>query len=202
MAKIATIAALRTLYDQPMERAAKKDIGRIDQHIRTFIAHSPFCVVSSTGANGRCDASPRGDAAGFVHVLDDRTLLIPDRPGNNRLDTLTNIIERPEVGLLFLVPGAREQLRVNGTAELRDDPELLRLFEVRGKLPKLVIRVAVHEAYLHCGKAVIRSDLWNSALHVKREALPSIGQVIQAQTGLGAGETHAEMDARYEKTLY
>lgn len=202
MSRIATIAALRTLYDQPMERAAKKDIGRLDRHIRDFIARSPFVVVSSTGANGRCDASPRGDAAGFVQVLDDKTLAIPDRPGNNRLDTLTNIIERPEVGLLFLVPGAREQLRVNGTAELHDDAELVRLFEVRGKLPKLVIRVAVHEAYLHCGKAVIRSDLWNPARHIRRDTLPSIGEVIHAQTGLGASESHAEMDTRYERTLY
>ena len=145
-------AALRGLYDPPMELAILKQLDRLDGHCRNFIAHSPLVVVGSTRAGRGTDVSPRGDAPGFARVLDDHTIAIQDRPGNNRLDTMSNIVTDAEVGLLFLIPGIDETLRINGTARLSQDPELLAAAAVNGREPRLIILVAVREAFLHAAR--------------------------------------------------
>ena len=203
MARIATIAQLRTHYGQPHERAVLKETDRLHRHHVRFIELSPFVAISSTGADGRGDVSPRGEKPGFVHVLDETTLAVPDRPGNNRLDTLTNVITHPNVGLMFLLPGVNEILRVNGEAELRDDPDLMARFLVNGKAPQLVIVVNVKQAYLHCAKALMRSSLWDERGKVARGVLPSMGEMLRDQIG---PQIEAESDeaalARYKTQLY
>ena len=203
MGQIADIGQLRTIYRQPKGRAAVKVIHSFEKHSRRMIELSPFLVISTTGADGIADVSPRGDGPGFVKVLDDRTLAIPDRPGNNRLDTLTNILSNPAVGTIFFVPGVDEVLRVNGTAEIRDDPELLAPFEMRGKLPATVLVVKAQEIYLHCAKAIMRSGLWKAETQVERSALPTIGQMIADQVGEERPpETQQEVERQYEQVLY
>lgn len=203
MARITSLAELRALYAAPMERAVLKELASLHAHHKRFIALSPFVAISSTGADGRGDVSPRGEKPGFVHVLDDTTLAIPDRPGNNRLDTLTNVIANPNVGLLFLLPGVNEILRVNGEAELRDDAELLGRFTVNGRAPKLVIVVHVKQAYLHCAKAIMRSALWDDANRVSRDAMPTMGQMLRDQIGPQIEAEPADVaEARYRTQLY
>lgn len=203
MARIDTIERLRELYGTPSKLATCKQLDRLDRHCRAFVALSPFCVVSTQGADGLGDATPRGDAPGFVAVLDDRTLALPDRPGNKRLDTLRNILENPGIGLLFLIPGFDDTLRVNGTAEIREDEDLRARFAVDGRLPACVVVVHVREAYLHCAKAFIRSRLWDSDARVERSRLPSLGQMIKDQvSGDLAVPTDAELTAVYRKELY
>jgi PPOX class probable FMN-dependent enzyme len=203
LARIETLEALRRLYKPPSERARLKQLDRLDRHCRRFIELSPLLVLASTNPSGGTDASPRGGAPGFVHVLDERTLLIPDRPGNNRIDSLANFIACPEVGLLFLVPGVDECLRVNGTAEIRDDAELCARFVVDGRRPATVLSVRVREAFLHCGKALMRARLWDPASRIDRASLPSIGEMIKDQVNLsGPAESQAEMLARYRESLY
>jgi PPOX class probable FMN-dependent enzyme len=202
LSHIIDVASLRALYGPVGERSARKQLDRLDRHCRRFVELSPFVLLSSTGPDGLGDVTPRGDAPGFVAIEDDRTLLIPDRPGNNRLDSLTNIVERPGVGLLFLVPGVDETLRVNGTAEIHADPSLLARFAVDGKLPRTVLKIAVREAYLHCAKAFMRSRLWDPAARIDRSTLPSMGEMLRDQLSLSEGETQAEMLRRYEATLY
>ena len=155
---------LRELYPAPNERAVRKQLDHLDVHCRRFIELSPFLVMASVaaGTDGPLDASPRGGAPGFVKALDATTLLVPDAPGNNRLDSLSNIVATERVGLLFLVPGIDETLRVNGAAQVSDDPALLALFTAERHLPRVVIRVAVQQAYLHCAKAFMRSQLWSA----------------------------------------
>ena len=170
--------------------------------IARFVALSPFVVIASVDAQGALDASPRGGAPGFVRVADAHTLLIADSPGNNRLDTLTNIIATGSVGLLFMIPGVDETLRVNGRARLNDDAAVLATFADEKRAPKLVIEVTVIDAYLHCAKAFMRSQLWNAASMVDRSALRSMGEMLSDQTGMpGAPETQAEMRARYAMDL-
>lgn len=202
MALITTPEQLRQLYAQPRERSLKKQLPRLDRYCRQFIGLSPFCLLSSQSASGQADVSPRGDRAGFVRVMDDHTLLIPDWPGNNRLDSLSNILSNPAVGLLFLVPGIDETLRVNGRAEIRDDLELLGLFAHGERLPITVLVIKVEEAYLHCAKALMRSRLWQADLQVDRDVLPSMGEMLKEQTGAAVAETQAEMLERYKQTLY
>lgn len=203
MARITTLDALRTLYRSPHERAVQKDIGRLDRHCLRFLELSPFLAISSTGADGRGDVSPRGEHPGFVKALDEHRLAIPDRPGNNRLDTLSNIIANPEVGLMFMIPGVNEMLRVNGSAELRDDEDLKAEFVVDGRPPKLVIVVNITEAYLHCPKALMRSALWDERAKVARSVMPSLGEMIAEQIGQGApAETNEAMLERYKSQLY
>ena len=203
MARIETLEGLRKLYKEPNERARLKQLDRLDRHCRRFIALSPLLVLASGGEAGGNDASPRGGEPGFVRVLDDRTLAIPDRPGNNRIDSLANLLRSPEVGLLFLVPGVDEVLRVNGRAEIRDDPELCASFAVEGRRPATVTLVAVREAYLHCGKALMRAQLWDPARYVARKSLPSIGEMIKEQANLAApAENQDAMVVRYRETLY
>ena len=200
--EIATLDALRSLYAAPRERALKKELRHLDRHCRAFIALASFAVVSTGSAAGAMDASPRGGEPGFIKVGDDTTLLIPDAPGNNRLDTLENIIATGRVGLLFLIPGVDETLRVNGNARVVDTPKLLEEFSSEKRKPKLIIEVAVEDVYLHCAKALMRSKLWSSASQVERSVLPTMGQMLNDQTGTNApAETQAEMAERYKADL-
>jgi uncharacterized protein len=203
MGRIATVEQLRSKYGNPGPRAVLKEATRLHRHHIRFIEMSPFLAISSTGKDGRGDVSPRGEKPGFVHVIDDETIAIPDRPGNNRLDTLTNIVTNPNVGLLFLLPGVNEIMRVNGAAELRDDPDLMQRFTVNGKPPRLVILVKVQEAYLHCAKALMRSALWNPETIVPRSVLPSMGEMLRDQIGPDIEiETAEAAFARYKTELY
>jgi PPOX class probable FMN-dependent enzyme len=175
-------AGLRGLYKEPMDLAVLKQLDRLDAHCRNFLAHSPFVVIGSTRPGRGTDVSPRGDAPGFARVLDDHTIAIPDRPGNNRLDTLSNIVMDADVGLLFFIPGIDETLRVNGTAKLSREAELLAAAAVQGREPRLVILVTVREAFLHCGKALKRSRLWHDDYRVDKKSFPSLGRMIVEQT--------------------
>lgn len=179
---IATDAALRALYPAVTPLARIKELDHIDKHARAFIAASPFVCLGTARADGSADVSPRGDAPGFVKVLDAHTLAMPDRPGNNRLDSLSNIVANPQVGLMFLIPGIGEILRVNGQARIVRDPALLAGFEVNGKLPTTAIVVAVKQAFLHCTKAIHRGKLWANEAKADRKILPPLGHMIVEQT--------------------
>jgi PPOX class probable FMN-dependent enzyme len=175
-------AALRGLYESPMELAILKQLDRLDTHCRNFLAHSPFAVIGSTRAGRGTDVSPRGDAPGFARVLDDHTIAIPDRPGNNRLDTMSNIVADGEIGLLFFIPGIDETLRVNGTARVSREPALLGAAAINGREPRVIILVTVREAFLHCGKALKRARLWHDDYRLERRSFPSLGRMIVEQT--------------------
>lgn len=194
---------LRQLYPMPAERALRKQQAALDAHCQRFIALSPLCVLATGGGAGALmDASPRGGAPGFVHVHDAQTLWIPDAGGNNRLDSLSNLLHDPRIGLLFMVPGVNETLRINGTARLRDEPAWTGHFAGAHFTPKLVIEVRVHEAYLHCAKALMRSRLWQAEAQVERSALPSMNQMIHAQIGLDTPpESQAAMEQRYQQQI-
>jgi hypothetical protein len=199
---IQTIEQLRGLYAPAKERAVKKQLSALDAHCQRFIALSPFAVLSSIGLDQMLDASPRGGAPGFVKSVGAHTLLIPDSPGNNRLDTLENIIHTGKVGMLFLIPGMDETLRVNGTACLSDDAADLALCTTEVRTPKLVIKVVVSQAYLHCAKAFMRSKLWDSQSHIERALMPSMGEMINEQAQMTTpSETQEEMLARYRAEL-
>ena len=204
MSIIEDIGEIRDIYGEPNERAVKKQLPKLEKHSRAFIAMSPFIVLSTCDAEGRLDASPKGDAPGFVTVLDDETLLIPDRLGNNRVDSISNILEHPRIGLLFLVPGIRETLRVNGLAQITVDPALMEAAAVNGKPPRSCILVTADEVYFHCGKALIRSDLWNPEKHVARKDFPSLGVVIADQIGQKVEPKEAERmtEESYVARLY
>ena len=194
---------LRALYAQPGERAVRKQLARLDGHATRFIALSPFCVVASAGALGQLlDASPRGGAPGFAKVIDPSTVLLPDSGGNNRLDTLENLLVDPRIGLLFVIPGFEETLRINGTARLRDEAAFIEPFAAERQRPKLVIEVQVEEVYLHCAKAFMRSQLWQPAEWPARDLLPSLNQMLHDQLGLAeAPEPAADMAVRYRQQL-
>ena len=194
---------LRALYAQPGERAVRKQLARLDGHATRFIALSPFCVVASAGALGQLlDASPRGGAPGFAKVTDPSTVLLPDSGGNNRLDTLENLLVDPRIGLLFVIPGFEETLRINGTARLRDEAAFIEPFAAERQRPKLVIEVQVEEVYLHCAKAFMRSQLWQPAEWPARDLLPSLNQMLHDQLGLAeAPEPAADMAVRYRQQL-
>lgn len=203
---ITSLEALRALYDPVRERSAKKEMSELDVHASRFIGLSPLVVLSSSGASGAQDASPRGGEPGFVKVLDPHTLLIPDAPGNNRLDTLENIVQTGQLGLLFLVPGVDETLRLNGLAMLTTDADDRERCADARRIPKLVIRVTVQACYLHCAKALMRSALWDASRHVQRSVMPSMGEMMREQIGDRMGpdtpvETQAEMLERYRQTL-
>ncbi len=200
---IEDIAAIREIYGEPAERAVKKQLPRLEKHSRAFIALSPFLVIATTDESGRCDASPKGDAPGFVAVLDDTTLLIPDRLGNNRVDTISNLLARPGVGLIFFVPGLSETLRVNGKARITTESALLEPTAVNGKVPRSGILISAEEVYFHCGKALIRSDLWNPAKQIAKSDFPSLGRIITEQIGVGSIEEAERYTAEgYRTRLY
>jgi len=200
--KIETLEQLRTLYAAPKERAVKKQLAFLDRHCKRYISLSPFVVLSSLGCDEVLDASPRGGAPGFVKIIDDNTLLIPDSPGNNRLDTLENIIHSGRLGLLFLIPGVDETLRVNGAADLSVAPADIAQCTTEVRAPKLVIRVNVQQAYLHCAKAFMRSKLWESESRIERNQLPTMVDMINDQAAIeGVFETHEEIMRRYRNEL-
>jgi PPOX class probable FMN-dependent enzyme len=186
---IGSEAELRRVIGPPVERSLKKEIARLDAHCRALIAKSPFVLIASGDASGRMDVSPKGDYPGFVLVLDDETLAIPDRPGNRRADTFTNVLENPGVGLLFLIPGKVETLRVNGSARIVRDLELRTSMSFNGKVPELALVVAVQQAFIHCGKCMLRSHLW------QREEWPDIdGLPTQAQCLVDHGKLEQSLE--------
>ncbi len=199
---IDSISQLRSLYAPAKERSVKKQMSELEIHCKNFIALAPLVVLSSCGSSGAMDASPRGGPPGFVKILNSHTILIPDASGNNRLDTLENIVNTGKIGLLFLVPGVDETLRVNGEARLSNRADLLALFKGDNKPLKLVIEIQVQEAYLHCAKALMRSKFWDTSLHVSRSVMPSMGEMMRSQIGgEGPAETQDEMVARYVTDL-
>ena len=199
---IHSLPELRALYGPAGERSIKKELPSLDAHALHFIGMAPMVVVASSGPQGALDASPRGGEPGFVKVVNANTLLIPDSPGNNRLDTLENILQTGQVGLLFLLPGVDETLRVNGTAVLSLlDADLTLCTDARRR-PKLVIRVTVQASYLHCAKALMRSQLWDASRHVERSVMPSMGEMMRDQIGADmVAETQEQMLARYKLGL-
>ena len=203
---ITTLTALRDLYGPARERSLKKEIPALDAHAVQFIGLSPFVVLASSDAHGHMDASPRGGDPGFVKVLNEQTLLLPDAPGNNRLDTLENIIASGRLGTLFMVPGFDETLRVNGSAVLSTEPADLALCADERRTPTLVIRLTVESVYLHCAKALMRSRLWDASRHTDRAQLPSMAEMLRDQIRAFKGEdieaeTQAQMLARYRQSL-
>lgn len=204
MAKITTEDELRQRYKPAMELAVKKQLDRLDEHCIRFIGLSPFLVMASADAQGRADASPRGGDPGFVAVLDERTLAIPDSPGNNRLDTITNLIANPEVGLLFFVPGVDESLRINGQVEIRDDEKIIaQVTHTEARPPATAIVVHVRDAYLHCARSMMRAQLWSDEARIERKSLPSMARMIKDQVGFeGEPESQEAMAERYRKILY
>ena len=204
---IADETALRRLLDDQTPLAAQKCLSALDAHATAFIRRAPFVCLGTQDMAGRADVSPRGDPAGFVQVLDPKTLAIPDRPGNNRLDSLSNILANPAVGLLFIIPGFDDTLRVNGEARLVTDPDLLAGMRVNDRLPKLAILVEVKEVFLHCAKAFRRSGLWDPARFQDRKAFPSLSQMILEQAGRAPASSEiprldADLEVEYQRSMY
>ena len=195
-------ADLPAIYPEPSPRVIAKARPEIDAHAKKFIGLSPFCVLATSSSDGSVDASPRGGNPGFVHVTGPNQLLMPDRSGNNRIDSFRNIVEGSGfVQLIFFVPGIDETLRVGGKGKLSAESDLLASMEEFGKLPRAVLSIAVSEAYFHCGKALMRSNLWSAGVKVDRAVMPSIGQIIHDQTSLGDPEPQADVEARYKTQL-
>ncbi|MFD2204751.1 pyridoxamine 5'-phosphate oxidase family protein [Kiloniella antarctica] len=201
---IKTVEDLQAIYGERSPRADKKVLSRLDKHCRTFIAHCPFLTLATSSEATGTDCSPKGDAPGFVKVLDDTRLAIPDRPGNNRIDSPLNMLDNPQIGLLFMIPGVKETLRVNGNVEISIDPALLDILSVEGKRPRCAFIVTVKEAYIHCAKSIMRSDLWNPEKHIERKTLPSMGRILADHIAeeLDAEAYDASMEERYRKELY
>jgi hypothetical protein len=201
MRTLTDVSELRALYGLPMELAVKKSLPRLDRHCHRFIRLSPFLLISTQGPGG-ADISPRGDPSGFVSVEDDATILIPDRPGNNRVDTLENILHNPRVAIIFLVPGLSESLRINGRAEVVLGPELQRLAH-GDRVPKTAIRVRIEEVFFHCAKALIRSRLWDPETRVPKGSLPPLGVILADQiAGVDADAETVAIEKAYRTTLY
>jgi PPOX class probable FMN-dependent enzyme len=200
---VTSVEALERLYGQPFGPSIVKEADRITAHYRAYIATAPFFALASSGPDG-LDCSPRGDAPGFVRIADDKTLLIPDRRGNNRIDTLRNILHDPRVALLFLIPGCGETIRVNGRAEISADPALIQSFLVDGKAPRSVIVVSVDRIYYQCAKAIVRSKLWDASRHIDRKNLPSTGAILAdlTQGKVGGPEHDRAAPQRLKETLY
>jgi hypothetical protein len=193
--RITDIATLERLYGAPSGAAVEKEVDYLHPHYRTLIAASPFVVLATSGPDG-LDTSPRGDPAGFVVVEDEKTVLIPDRRGNNRIDSLRNIVGNPYVALLFLIPGVGETLRVNGRATISTAPELLERFSMGGRLPRSVIMVHVDTVFFQCSRAIFRSRLWDPAQHIDRGSLPSLGTIV-------SDISRSRIDAEsYDRGLY
>ncbi|PWB60316.1 MAG: flavin-nucleotide-binding protein [Bradyrhizobiaceae bacterium] len=195
--------ALAVLYGAPVEASLAKEIDHVNPHYRALVEAAPFFALATSGPEG-LDCSPRGDAPGFVRVADAKTVLIPDRRGNNRIDSLRNIVRDPRVALLFLIPGVGETLRINGRAEISVDPELLASFAVDGKAPRSVIVVRVERVYFQCARAILRAKLWDPARRVERASLPSTGTILaELSQGRVGGESYdREMPARLQANLY
>jgi PPOX class probable FMN-dependent enzyme len=200
---IASVDALEALYGEPVKTSLIKELDHISDHYRAFIEATPFCVVASCGPGG-LDCSPRGDPAGFVRVADSRTVMLPDRRGNNRLDTLRNLVVDPRISLLFLIPGVGETMRINGRAVISTDPELAAGFTMQGKAPASVIVVTVDSVYFQCQKALARSRLWEPDARIDRSTLPTAGQMAEALSveAFDGAAYDAEYPERMKKTMY
>ena len=203
---IASHDELRAIYKTPEPTAGsiRKELKQLDHHCRSFIARSPFVLIGSSDGAGNADVTPKGDKPGFAAILDDNTIAIPDRPGNNRLDTLENIILNPAVGLLFLIPGMNETLRVNGVAKITVDAALRERLAVEGKPPISVVIVTVKSAYMHCAKAFMRSELWKPESWPDRSSMPTLGQIMRDQLAVdqSAAETDRRLDEAYKQTMW
>jgi uncharacterized protein len=203
MKTITTVDELQAIYGQPGERSVLKEVPALTRGYRAFVEAAPFVVMATSGAEG-LDCSPKGDAPGFVRILDDKTLAIPDRPGNNRVDNLRNIVEDPRISLLFMIPGVRETLRVNGRAAITVDDDLRAAFAVQGKLPRSVIVVTIDAVYFHCAKAIMRSKLWDTDARIDPSQLPTGGEILTEITnGKVDGDAYdRELPERLKSTLY
>ena len=203
---VTTREELRTIYKtpRPTDGSIRKELKALDGHCRSFIGKSPFVLIGSSVGEGNADVTPKGDKPGFAAILDDRTIAIPDRPGNNRLDTLENILRNPSVGLLFLIPGMNETLRVNGDARITVDAGLRERLVVDGKEPQSVVVVTVKAAYMHCAKAFMRSDLWKPESWYDRATLPTLGQILRDQLVVAdsAEATDRWLDEEYKQTMW
>ena len=203
---IASHDELRTIYKTPEPTAGsiRKELKQLDHHCRSFIARSPFVLIGSSDGAGNADVTPKGDKPGFAVIIDDNTIAIPDRPGNNRLDTLENIVLNPAVGLLFLIPGMNETLRVNGVAKITVDAGLRERLAVEGKPPISVMIVTVKSAYMHCAKAFMRSELWKPESWPERSSMPTLGQIMRDQLAVdqSAAETDRRLDEAYKQTMW
>lgn len=199
---VTTEAELEALYGAPMGPALIKEIDHVSEHYRAFIEASPFVVLATSGPEG-LDCTPRGDPAGFVRVVDPKTLMLPDRRGNNRLDALRNIVRDPRIALLFLIPGIGRTLRVNGEARISIDPALCRSFEMDGKVPRSVIVVTAQRVYTQCPKALVRSHLWDPSRHLPESALPSSGTILRSLSADVDGEAYdRDYPRRLKETIY
>ena len=196
--------ALREHFGEPLHIAVAVEKPQLDKHHKRFIEHSPFICIASAGSDAQPAVSPKGDAAGFVKVLDDETLLIPDRPGNNKVEGFGNIVENPKVSLIFFIPGIMETLRVHGNAEIVRDAELLKHGKTGAKLPSTATLIKVTKAYMHCGKALIRSNLWDPDRHIAEGVIPPFGQVIKDQSGVPKTKEEVQeiVDQEYQDNLY
>ena len=201
---VGTIEELRQGYGETHDVARRKELRTLDRHARTFIANCPFVLIGSSDGEGNGDVTPKGDKPGFVAVLDDTTLAIPDRPGNNRLDTLENVIRNPAVGLLFLIPGMNETLRINGTAKITFDETLRGQLAVNGKNPLSVMVVKIGAVYMHCAKAFLRSGLWSPEGWQPRDAMPTLGEILKDQLSLPvtAEESDRRLDESYSRSMW
>lgn len=199
---ISTEKELRLRYDLPSERAVQKELSSLEKHSAQFIQTAPFLVLSSYSKEGAVDASPRGGEPGFVHIINNDLLAIPDAKGNNRLDSLTNIVETANVGLLFLIPGVDETLRLNGRAEISVNNEHISLFKDEKHLPKSVILIHIEKVFMHCAKAFMRSKLWDANAQIERASFPSMGEILKNQLNIDTpAETREDMIKRYQKDI-
>ena len=202
MGVVSNIEQLRSIYNYSKGRAALKVINSLEKHSKNFINLSPFVVISSKGKNGHADVSPRGDSIGFVKIQDDKTIIIPDRSGNNRLDTLENIIFDPSVGTLFFIPGINTVLRINGNAFIEDSLEIRAQFEINNNIPKTCIIINIEEIFMHCSKALMRSSFWDHSKYLSQTDFPTISKIINDQLNSEDDEqNHEQEDKRYKKQI-
>ena len=200
---VTTLSALREIYREPSEVARLKEFEKLDDFCRQFIQRSPFVCIATMAAAGTAECSPRGDPPGFVEVADDRTIVIPDRKGNNRVDTLSNVLANPGVGLLFMIPGVDETLRIRGYAEIVTKGETLAPFAIAGRVPNSALIVTVKKVFFHCGKALMRAGLWDPDAAIERDSFPTLGKIIAEQTKVGSVEqAEARVAESYAKNLY
>lgn len=202
MGVVSNLRQLRSIYNYSKGRAALKVINSLEKHSKNFINLSPFVVISSKGKNGHADVSPRGDSVGFVKIQDDKTIIIPDRSGNNRLDTLENIIFDPSVGTLFFIPGINMVLRINGNAFIEDSLEIRAQFEINNNIPKTCIIINIEEIFMHCAKALMRSSFWDHSKYLSQTEFPTISKIINDQLNSENDEqNHEQEDKRYKKQI-
>ena len=202
MGVVSNLRQLRSIYNYSKGRAALKIINSLEKHSKNFINLSPFVAISSKGKNGHADVSPRGDSVGFVKIQDDKTIIIPDRSGNNRLDTLENIIFDPSVGTLFFIPGINTVLRINGNAFIEDSLEIRAQFEINNNIPKTCIIINIEEIFMHCAKALMRSSFWDHSKYLSQTEFPTISKIINDQLNSEDDEqNHKQEDKRYKKQI-